>query len=170
MLDLRDFYKTVTTYLKQPLPCDDQADLFFSAKVADTDRARDMCLDCPLLNDCLQGAKERREPTGVWGGEWFENGAPITRRRPGRPTGSKSKATTPRLTSVVIPLYTQPPLFDTAEPAGDAIILEFPTGQPIPAGEAPTATVTYRAKKIRYPDVRLPARRIARKIASIALF
>ena len=35
---------------------------------------------------CLEGALDRSEPCGVWGGELIEDGAVIERkRRPGRP-------------------------------------------------------------------------------------
>ena len=45
-----------------------------------------MCLDCPLRIECLNGALERREPWGVWGGELFAQGVVIPRKRPrGRP-------------------------------------------------------------------------------------
>ena len=35
---------------------------------------------------CLSGALSRKEPTGVWGGELFEDGKVISEKRaPGRP-------------------------------------------------------------------------------------
>jgi WhiB family redox-sensing transcriptional regulator len=41
---------------------------------------------CPARLACLAGALERREPWGVWGGEIFERGVIIARKRPrGRP-------------------------------------------------------------------------------------
>ena len=41
---------------------------------------------CPLKAECLAGAIERAEPWGVWGGEIFERGAIVPRKRPrGRP-------------------------------------------------------------------------------------
>jgi hypothetical protein len=41
---------------------------------------------CPLQQECLAGAVARREPWGVWGGEVFEQGEIVARkRRPGRP-------------------------------------------------------------------------------------
>ena len=40
----------------------------------------------PLIEACLAGAKERREPWGVWGGELFVQGVVVARKRPrGRP-------------------------------------------------------------------------------------
>ncbi|CAN5130683.1 hypothetical protein BH18ACT4_BH18ACT4_10920 [soil metagenome] len=41
---------------------------------------------CPAIAPCLQGALERREPWGVWGGQLFLNGRVLTnKRRRGRP-------------------------------------------------------------------------------------
>ena len=49
-------------------------------------RATALCGTCPLRVACLEGAIERREPWGVWGGEIFERGVIIARKRPrGRP-------------------------------------------------------------------------------------
>ena len=48
--------------------------------------AKSHCLDCPVRRACLSGALERHEPWGVWGGEIFERGVVIPRKRPrGRP-------------------------------------------------------------------------------------
>ena len=39
-----------------------------------------------LMEACLAGDKERREPWGVWGGELFVQGVVVARKRPrGRP-------------------------------------------------------------------------------------
>ncbi|WP_205648952.1 WhiB family transcriptional regulator, partial [Acuticoccus kandeliae] len=44
------------------------------------------CGGCPLRQACLDGALERAEPWGVWGGEIFDHGRVIPRKRPrGRP-------------------------------------------------------------------------------------
>ena len=49
-------------------------------------RPRSFCDDCPLRDACLAGALDRGEPWGVWGGEIFERGVVIARKRPrGRP-------------------------------------------------------------------------------------
>jgi AT hook motif. len=43
--------------------------------------------------ECLASAIERREPWGVWGGEIFERGAVVARKRPrGRPRKDASAA------------------------------------------------------------------------------
>ncbi len=48
--------------------------------------AKSLCGDCPVRVECLAGALERAEPWGVWGGEIFEHGAVVPRKRPrGRP-------------------------------------------------------------------------------------
>jgi WhiB family transcriptional regulator, redox-sensing transcriptional regulator len=48
-----------------------------------------MCADCQARAACLDGALQRREPWGVWGGELLLNGVVVgTKRRPGRPRKS----------------------------------------------------------------------------------
>lgn len=60
--------------------------LFFSEKIGDIARAKMICADCPALATCLEGALERREPWGVWGGQLFVEGRIIAQKRPrGRP-------------------------------------------------------------------------------------
>jgi len=69
------------------LPCRaNAADLFFAESPGDVELAKALCLDCPVRVECLAGALERREPWGVWGGELFQQGVVIPRKRPrGRP-------------------------------------------------------------------------------------
>ena len=60
--------------------------LFFSDHVLDIARAKAMCSQCPLQFGCLQGALEREEPWGVWGGELLSGGRIVANKRPcGRP-------------------------------------------------------------------------------------
>ena len=60
--------------------------LFFSEELQDIARAKELCARCPVLVPCLEGAVERREPWGVWGGQLFLNGKILTnKRRRGRP-------------------------------------------------------------------------------------
>lgn len=72
------------------LPCRVQdPELWFAETPRDLERAKALCADCPVRRECLSGAIQRREPWGVWGGEIFERGAVIPRKRPrGRPRKS----------------------------------------------------------------------------------
>jgi WhiB family redox-sensing transcriptional regulator len=69
------------------LPCRVQdSELWFADTPAELERAKAFCRGCPALVACLAGALERQEPWGVWGGEIFERGVIIARKRPrGRP-------------------------------------------------------------------------------------
>ena len=69
------------------VPCRVQnPDLWFAETPVELEQAKALCLDCPARLACLTGALERREPWGVWGGEIFERGAIVARKRPrGRP-------------------------------------------------------------------------------------
>jgi len=61
-------------------------ELWFAESPSDVEYAKQLCLDCPVRALCLDGALDRREPWGVWGGELFLEGAVIPRKRPrGRP-------------------------------------------------------------------------------------
>lgn len=60
--------------------------LFFSEDLVDIARAKHICSACPVQAWCLEGAVERREPWGVWGGELFVEGRVLAqKRRRGRP-------------------------------------------------------------------------------------
>jgi WhiB family transcriptional regulator, redox-sensing transcriptional regulator len=69
------------------LPCRRfDPDLWFSDAPAQLELAKSLRGDCPVRVECLAGALERAEPWGVWGGEIFERGAVVPRKRPrGRP-------------------------------------------------------------------------------------
>jgi WhiB family redox-sensing transcriptional regulator len=71
----------------EDVPCRVQdPDLWFAETPAQLETAKSHCLGCPARLACLSGALERREPWGVWGGEIFERGAIVARKRPrGRP-------------------------------------------------------------------------------------
>jgi len=70
-----------------PLPCwSAEPDLWFAESPADVERAKALCVPCPLREACLSGALERREPWGVWGGQLVVAGVVVPRKRPrGRP-------------------------------------------------------------------------------------
>jgi WhiB family redox-sensing transcriptional regulator len=60
--------------------------LFFSDAIPDITRAKAICARCPVVASCLEGALDRREPWGVWGGQLFKDGAVLAFKRPrGRP-------------------------------------------------------------------------------------
>ncbi|NDZ83291.1 MULTISPECIES: WhiB family transcriptional regulator [unclassified Streptomyces] len=73
--------------LEAPVPCRAyDPEVFFAETPADVEYAKSLCRTCPLVEACLAGAKERREPWGVWGGELFVQGVVVARKRPrGRP-------------------------------------------------------------------------------------
>ncbi|WP_409332915.1 WhiB family transcriptional regulator [Trujillonella humicola] len=73
--------------VRRPLPCrEDDRDLWFAERPEQLEMAKALCADCPVRDACLAGALSRGEPWGVWGGEIFERGAVIARKRPrGRP-------------------------------------------------------------------------------------
>jgi WhiB family redox-sensing transcriptional regulator len=68
------------------LPCRSDPDLWFAESPAALEQAKTLCASCPVRDACLAGALTRGEPWGVWGGEIFERGVVIPRKRPrGRP-------------------------------------------------------------------------------------
>lgn len=69
------------------IPCRvNEAELWFAEAPADVEAAKALCQACPVVEACLAGALERREPWGVWGGQLFIAGVVVARKRPrGRP-------------------------------------------------------------------------------------
>ncbi len=60
--------------------------LFFADDVLSIGRAKAICAKCHLTASCLDGALERAEPWGVWGGELIDTGRIVVNKRPrGRP-------------------------------------------------------------------------------------
>ena len=60
---------------------DADPDLFFPSvaerpetKDAREGRAKAICRDCPVREECLEYALRKREPWGIWGGVEFDNG------------------------------------------------------------------------------------------------
>ena len=70
------------------LPCRaHDPDLWFAESPADLEQAKRLCAGCPIKAACLDSALSRQEPWGVWGGEIFEHGVVVPRKRPrGRPS------------------------------------------------------------------------------------
>jgi WhiB family transcriptional regulator, redox-sensing transcriptional regulator len=61
-------------------------ELFFSDQIPEIALAKEICAGCSLIEPCLDGAIERREPWGVWGGQLFANGRILAQKRKrGRP-------------------------------------------------------------------------------------
>jgi WhiB family redox-sensing transcriptional regulator len=68
------------------LPCTEDPELFFAESPEDVEAAKALCQGCRARATCLEGALERREPWGVWGGELLLRGTVVPRKRPrGRP-------------------------------------------------------------------------------------
>jgi len=69
------------------LPCHvGDPDLWFADDPAELERARTLCGACPVRAQCLAAALARKEPWGVWGGQIFERGVVVARKRArGRP-------------------------------------------------------------------------------------
>ncbi len=83
LIDLQE--ATVTT--GEGVPCrENDAELWFADTPDGVEFAKALCVTCPARAACLQGALDRHEPWGVWGGELFEAGVVVPRKRPrGRP-------------------------------------------------------------------------------------
>ncbi|MEY2570093.1 MAG: WhiB family transcriptional regulator, redox-sensing transcriptional regulator [Acidimicrobiaceae bacterium] len=80
--------------------------LFFSEELQDIARAKEICAKCPAIAPCLEGALERREPWGVWGGQLFLNGRILaSKRRRGRPPKIARPEDT--LPDVAVPVHLQ---------------------------------------------------------------
>jgi WhiB family redox-sensing transcriptional regulator len=82
-----DRLHTLAPGAQSGLPCRTfDPDVWFSDAPTELELAKSLCAECPLRVECLSGALERAEPWGVWGGEIFERGAVVPRKRPrGRP-------------------------------------------------------------------------------------
>jgi len=68
------------------LPCEEDPELFFAEAPEDVETAKALCQGCRARTACLEGALDRREPWGVWGGELLLRGTIVPHKRPrGRP-------------------------------------------------------------------------------------
>lgn len=69
------------------LPCQlNDPELWFAEAPDALEHAKALCVACPVRRSCLDGALQRREPWGVWGGQLVDQGVVIPRKRPrGRP-------------------------------------------------------------------------------------
>jgi WhiB family redox-sensing transcriptional regulator len=83
---LVDALRLPTTLPDLTLACADEPDLWFAESPSDVELAKARCHGCPIQHACLQGALERGEPWGVWGGQLVLAGEVVARKRPrGRP-------------------------------------------------------------------------------------
>jgi WhiB family redox-sensing transcriptional regulator len=78
---------TRTREVTKTLPCRaGDPDLWFAESPVQLEQAKALCESCPIRKGCLTAAIDRAEPWGVWGGEIFDQGVVIARKRPrGRP-------------------------------------------------------------------------------------
>lgn len=76
-----------------PPPCArHDHDLWFSTDPAGLEVAKRLCRPCGERDACRAAALERGEPWGVWGGEIFESGVIVARKRPrGRPSAAEAQ-------------------------------------------------------------------------------
>lgn len=86
LTDLLDLHDTAVID-GEGIPCrENDAELWFADTPEGVEFAKALCRTCPVRETCLAGALDRREPWGVWGGEYFVQGAVVARKRPrGRP-------------------------------------------------------------------------------------
>ena len=81
-------------------------ELFFSEETLELTKAKLICLRCPVVAPCLEGALERGEADGVWGGQLFSKGHVVgAKRRRGRPP--KVARAEDQLPEVPIPAHLQ---------------------------------------------------------------
>ena len=69
------------------IPCHgEDPELWFAEQTTQIARAQQLCGQCPLIQECLDGAISREEPWGVWGGQVFVGGRIVQNKRGrGRP-------------------------------------------------------------------------------------
>ncbi|MFM7686781.1 MAG: WhiB family transcriptional regulator [Actinomycetota bacterium] len=79
------------TWKKDAICRDTDPDLFFPVgttgfALVQIDRAKQVCGECPVNEDCLQYAIETNQDSGIWGGTSEEERRQIRRRMAGRAT------------------------------------------------------------------------------------
>lgn len=69
------------------MPCQrHDPELWFPKNAETARRAKALCRTCPILRPCLDVALNTEGASGVWGGELFESGTLVARKRyRGRP-------------------------------------------------------------------------------------
>jgi WhiB family redox-sensing transcriptional regulator len=91
---LMELHDDVRSFASLRPPCHvNDAELWFAESPADVEFAKSLCQTCPVQRSCLEGALDRAEPWGVWGGQLFVQGVVVPRKRPrGRPRKDESAA------------------------------------------------------------------------------
>jgi WhiB family redox-sensing transcriptional regulator len=78
---------------KTPCTTVDDPDVFFPETPEQLAFAQALCARCPLVAACLEVASKTGASDGIWGGQLFERGRPVTeKRRPGRPRKAPAAA------------------------------------------------------------------------------
>lgn len=80
-------YGSTATLTTGEIPCQsNDPELWFADTPDGVEFAKALCVSCPMIEGCLDGALARREAAGVWGGQYFVDGTVVARKRPrGRP-------------------------------------------------------------------------------------
>jgi len=107
---LADVVDDISPAVRADAACNDlQGSLtgvFFSEELQDIAAAKEICSTCPVMLECLEGAIDRHEPWGGWGGQMFLNGKILaTKRRRGRPP--KTPRPEDQLPDIPVPLHLQ---------------------------------------------------------------
>lgn len=76
------------------IPCRvHDAEIWFAQAPEDVEFAKALCATCPAARACLAHALEREVTWGIWGGELFERGSIVAKKRPrGRPRKESAAA------------------------------------------------------------------------------
>ena len=82
-----DAINTVLRYESlEALPDDKLAlEIFFSEEIPEVRIAKEVCLQCSVMKECLLNAIENEIDYGIWGGQFFRNGIIEQPKRRGRP-------------------------------------------------------------------------------------
>lgn len=93
-------------------PCHGLVDLFFDERPEAITKSKSLCAGCELVKECLNGALERAEAYGVWGGTDYQErqaiaaslGYPIPKRKPDVDHGTSRGYAWHKRENVEIPL------------------------------------------------------------------
>jgi len=81
------------TETQTPCTAVSDADIFFPETTEQLALAQALCAQCPIAASCLDQALALGVTDGVWGGQLFERGRPVTDKRPpGRPRRAATAA------------------------------------------------------------------------------